>query len=200
MSIANRISRNIFIWGGNYIENRIHPPWYTEVKKKPKLNFPPLYIDGKSNGLYKLGIKFVNYINSMDNMELKVDENDSWIGFLLKNFDKFNKVHENENLKEFAKLTHTVGNFIILPISTSNWTKSEEVNDYMDLYLYKYKGWITKRYPEWAKTREGFVERNKLGTYYIENDKVVEFWEGHLCGGEPLPENKKNKSKIFLNL
>ena len=90
------------------------------------------------------------------------------------NFLKFDLVKRNlDDLEEFAKLTHTIGNFTVLPhwMNTGRYQFSK---DYWDITLQSLKDFI-KPFGGWEK----FIEIYDYYDYVDENLEVNEFWEDH---------------------
>lgn len=91
------------------------------------------------------------------------------IPYILAHFHEFQEVHENHELKKFATLTHTIGNFIVIP-HWMNTGRSLPLRDYWDLTLkslYDYFHLFDDEDDAWEKFiqifyLEPFVERKKF--------------------------------------
>ena len=58
----------------------------------------------------------------------------TWNEFLLDNFTKFERVHQDPQLKRFAELTHSIGNITVVPLGF-NSGRSLSFKDYWDYSL-----------------------------------------------------------------
>ena len=58
----------------------------------------------------------------------------TWNEFLLDNFTKFDRVHQDPQLKRFAELTHSIGNITVVPLGF-NSGRSLSFKDYWDYSL-----------------------------------------------------------------
>lgn len=92
------------------------------------------------------------------------------------NFTKFEIINNNlDSFQLFATLTHTIGNFTILPywMNTGRYSFSK---DYWDLTLLSIKDWLDTFSPEaWKR----FVETYYLQPYVNSDYKVQPLWNGH---------------------
>ena len=122
---------------------------------------------------------------------LKVYEGMTWVEFLIENFEVFSKVHNSEELKEFAVLTHTIGNIAIVPYGFNTGRKS---NDYWDMGLKL----LQKRLPstEW----ETFINTNFFKCYVDENYNVKQYFKTTDKNNSYLPQNEEEIISFLKNI
>ncbi|MDT2814784.1 hypothetical protein [Vagococcus carniphilus] len=75
-------------------------------------------------------------------LKLEIEDNQkkiTWIEFLLINYERFDKVNEKmDELKRFAKLTHTIGNITVVPVGFNGGRNSYDYWDYGLMKLRKF--------------------------------------------------------------
>ncbi|HEM3726621.1 TPA: hypothetical protein U1D16_002059 [Streptococcus suis] len=107
------------------------------------------------------------------------------------NYLKFDIIQKNiKEFELFAKLTHTIGNFTVLPhwMNTGRYYFSR---DYWDITLLSLQEWLNILSPDaWTN----FVETYYLQPYVNTEYNVELFWEGH--DKKILP--KKENYPVFL--
>jgi len=120
------------------------------------------------------------------------------------NYLKFACVGENEKgFSLFAKLTHTIGNFMVLS-GEMNCARNAKYNDYWDLTLAA-TGFLDEffdRFGEAARNKhawKAFIERYMLQPFVKDDEdySVAELWQGHL-ENKGKPKNSE-EIKQFLN-
>lgn len=151
-------------------------------QKNPNLKYPPFV---SRDRVHK---KYIEYYKENKEFELKIDKTMTWIEFLIANFAKFIKVHENKELLKFTKLNHTIGNFIVLSY-WMNKGRNNRFQDYWDLtmeYLYNtlepldaWKKFIDKYYM-WSYLNEDLIcnyywNRNKKNNLPQNENEILEF-------------------------
>ena len=129
-----------------------------------------------------------------------------------------------EKIREFACLTHSIGNFMPVANGSFNPRRYQKTKDYWDLTLRDIHLWYTNRSQETAlakiledssdwlnifgENQEGwdkFIEENFLQDFVIKEDdsfgEPIEFWEGHF-EGEVLPKSLDdiNSFLMFVNI
>lgn len=110
-----------------------------------------------------------------------------------KNYGKFSIIKNNlEEFEAFAKLTHSIGNFTVLP----NWMNtgrggSFTICDYWDLTL---KSLYDFLYP--LDAWNNFVEKYYLQPFLNKDLKPVEFWDNHFNDSVNITD--KNQVQQFL--
>ncbi|HFI0213926.1 TPA: hypothetical protein ACGO10_001090 [Streptococcus suis] len=108
-----------------------------------------------------------------------------------KNYQNFEMIQKNlKGFEAFAKLTHTIGNFTVLPhwMNTGRYYFSR---DYWDITLLSLQEWLNILSPDaWTN----FVETYYLQPYVNTEYNVELFWEGH--DKKILP--KKENYPVFL--
>jgi hypothetical protein len=120
--------------------------------------------------------------------------NPTWCELLIENFDYFDKVHQCGELHKFAKLTHTIGNVLIVTApefkipSNFNYITPGIKNsfDYCDLKLELLKKTLGTLWKQ-------FVDSHYLNDYVDENDNVIPLWKNHLVNSSLSPKNNGNQ-------
>ena len=107
------------------------------------------------------------------------------------NYLKFDIIQNNlDDFQKFATLTHTIGNFTVLP-SWMNTGRYYFSRDYWDITLLSLQEWLNILSPDaWTN----FVETYYLQPYVNTEYNVELFWEGH--DKKILP--KKENYPVFL--
>lgn len=130
----------------------------------------------------------------------EVPEKYTWIDFLLYNNDKFGEVYDKyPKLKDFARLTHSIGNIIVVP---KGFNTGRGANDYGDFALKSLKNFLDT-FNAW----EDYVKKFHLEIFLnvdenqIENYSPISLWIGHLDGkASSLPKNKKEIDDFLENV
>ncbi|HGZ3532826.1 TPA: hypothetical protein ACOKTJ_002083 [Streptococcus pneumoniae] len=108
------------------------------------------------------------------------------------NYENFIIIKENkEQFKKFAKLTHTIGNFTVLPhwINTGRYNFSK---DYWDITMLSLQEWLNLLPND---TWKCFVDAFYLQPYVNEQYETELFWEGHTS---ERPNMERQHFPIFL--
>lgn len=118
----------------------------------------------------------------------------TWVDFLLVNFDEFKKVNENiEELKIFAKLTHTIGNITVVPPKLNN---SRANYDYWDYGLKKLIGSFETE-KEFICYRDIFI----MHPFLKLNNTPIPLQSGHFeKKGGTLPQNRQVAIDFLRNV
>lgn len=159
----------------------------SNVLTKVNIGYPPhtnSYIHKKYIDYYK------DYFGDINISDHKDQNKILWTTFLIENFEKFNKVHENKYLNDFAKLTHTIGNIAVVPKGFNAGRHNYDYWDYAlcDLkeFLYSISAW------------DNFVKKYFLEDYVCHScSNILSFWEKHLISENILPKNKE-QIDLFL--
>lgn len=160
--------------------------------------FPP-HASDKYSVIHK---KYIEYYQHYfpEYLPNEVPEKYTWIDFLLYNNDKFSEVYEKyPKLKDFAKLTHSIGNIIVVP---KGFNTGRGANDYGDFaleslktFLYSFNAWenyVTKFY------LESFLN---VGENQREEYSPISLWTGHLDGKKgSIPEENIEIEKFLKNV
>ncbi|MGX4645064.1 hypothetical protein [Holzapfeliella sp. JNUCC 80] len=190
----------IFKPGGN-LNNKLPltKPKSSQLSKT-YIGYPPHTTGGKSQYLNQKYIEYYNqYFQSLLSpfqKEIKEEQYPKilWVDFLRKNFEKFNKVHENKYLKDFAKLTHTIGNIVIVPKGFNSNRGNYDYWDYGLCYLKK----------SWYPTTSGWkkiIKDNFLEEYVCNScGSVQPLWEKHLKSGNLLPKNTSQIDSFLITV
>ena len=129
----------------------------------------------------------------------------------------------NEMFSEFAVLTHTRGNFVLVPMYLpTGGQRRRSLNpvrggyrskwrDYWDLTLASIRAWRAQRVlrrqlddqfniPKLGGF-DGYVRRHHLGAYVDSQGEVLPLWDGHLDEGAPaLPETMAQIEQFLANV
>ena len=123
----------------------------------------------------------------------------------------------NEMFSEFAMLTHTRGNFVLVPVTQAgnlNMKRYAPYSDYWDLTLASIRNKQLKAYNEFFGDNsddqfnipklggfDGYVRRHHLGAYVDSQGEVLPLWDGHLDEGAPaLPETMAQIEQFLANV
>lgn len=158
------------------------------LEKPDKMNLPeidnrfPPHTSDKYLVIHK---KYIEYYQLCfpEYLPNEVPEKYTWVDFLLYNHDKFSEVYDKHpKLLSFARLTHSIGNIIVVP---KGFNSGRGANDYGDFALKSLKTFLDS-FNAW----EDYVTRFYLEPF-IEGDFPISLWNGHLddkaCS---LPKNK----------
>ena len=95
----------------------------------------------------------------------------------------------------FAKLTHTIGNFTVLP-HWMNTGRSKLSQDYWDIFLLSLQEWLHLISPT-SEAWINFIELYYLQPYVNKDYQIEPFWKNHSYTNPIL--KKKEDFPIFLN-
>lgn len=115
----------------------------------------------------------------------------TWEEFLLDNFDYFDKVHNQEDLKTFAKRTHTIGNIDIVP---KGFNAGRNNSDYWDWGLQAVKEFLDTISSLVWKT---YIDVHQLNDYMGSSYVVKPFWENHLDSSDIIPKKRDDIIKFL---
>lgn len=102
--------------------------------------------------------------------------------WLLAEYDFYKEINELEEVQKFAVLTHSIGNFTLVP-KGFNTRRNSLFDDYWD---------ITLEYFLMVLGKEAFLQqchKFKYKAAYLENSKIQKYWEGHTMVDKKLPSN-----------
>lgn len=104
------------------------------------------------------------------------------------NYQRFDIVHNNlPAFQTFATLTHTIGNFTVLPYWI-NTARNNFSKDYWDITLLSLQEWLAPTTPT-SKAWINFVEMFYLQPYVNKDYQTQLFWESHSYK-KLLPDNQ----------
>ena len=143
--------------------------------------------------------KYISYYKT-NFPQFIVEEGYTWNRFLIENFDQFIKVNSCFELVKFAKLTHSIGNLILVPKGFNSsrycphldyWDLSlnslkkifieEESNCFSEYTVKSIKSYMSDYY-SW----ESFINTHYLNDYVDENYNVIPFWKNHFERIKPV--------------
>lgn len=140
----------------------------------------------------KINDKYITYYKS-NKKDLILEENIDWIEFLILNFDKFEKVNkEVKGLKEFAVLTHTIGNITVVPAGFNSGRYSY---DYWDYGLEKLKQFLNT-FNSW----EGYIEQYHMQAFLDSAANPMPLQKDHLTENKLILPDKKDTVEYFLSV
>lgn len=96
-------------------------------------------------------------------------------------YEHYKVINENESVKEFARLTHTLGNFTLLP-KGFNVKRNILHHDYWDLTLQYFNVFLGDN--AFVPFVEKYYYKN-----YLDEEKVELYWEGHSLNQIALPRD-----------
>ena len=121
--------------------------------------------------------------------------------------ERYSKLYENQNYQQFeiiennptafqtfAKLTHTIGNFTVLP-HWMNTGRSNLSKDYWDIFLLSLQEWLHLISPT-SEAWINFIELYYLQPYVNKDYQIEPFWKNHSYTNPIL--KKKEDFPIFL--
>ncbi|BDG69661.1 hypothetical protein ENLAB_32250 [Enterococcus innesii] len=164
-----------------------------DKKNLPKIGkgFPP-YDTDKYLVIHE---KYIEYYQHYfpEYLPNEVPKKYTWIDFLLYNNDKFIEVYNKyPELLEFARLTHSVGNIIVVP---KGFNRGRGANDYGDFALKSLKIFL-ESFNAW----EGYITKFRLKPF-LEKYSPISLWTGHLDGKKgSLPEENIEIEKFLKSV
>lgn len=191
---------DLFKPSGSLKKDNVIPLEKPDKMNPPEIDnrFPP-HASDKYSVIHK---KYIEYYQHYfpEYLPHEVPEKYTWIDFLLYNNDKFIEVYKKyPKLKDFARLTHSIGNIIIVP---KGFNTGRGANDYGDFalksiktFLDSFNAWedyVTKFYLESFLN----VGENQSGKY-----SPISLWDGHLEGkAGSFPKNKTEIEGFLENV
>ena len=145
----------------------------------PNMSYAPFKYY-KNNG--KIHKKYLAYYKKNYSF-LKVYDGMTWAKFLIENFEVFSKVHNSEELKKFAALTHTIGNIAIVPYG---FNTNRNFNDYWDMGLKLIQENLSSN--EW----EDYINMNFFNHYVDENNNIKQYFK------RSNNFKRSNKNNLYL--
>lgn len=170
-----------------------------DKKNLPKIDkgFPP-HASDKYLVIHK---KYIEYYQHYfpEYLPNEVPEKYTWIDFLLYNNDKFSEVYDKyPKLKDFARLTHSIGNIIIVP---KGFNAGRGANDYGDFALKSLKTFLDS-FNTWEDYVIQFHLESFLNSDENQSEKYspISLWNGHLEGKAGSFPKNKTEIKEFLEI
>ncbi|MGF1957592.1 hypothetical protein IGJ42_001489 [Enterococcus sp. DIV1067f] len=172
---------DLFRPSGSLKEGNVIPLEKPDKTNPPEIDnrFPP-YDSDKYLVIHKKYIKYYQHYFP-EYLPNEVPKKYTWIDFLLYNNDKFIEVYKKyPKLKDFARLTHSIGNIIVVP---KGFNRGRGANDYGDFALKSLKTFL-ETFNAW----EDYVTRFYLEPFLnvnenqSEKNSPVSLWTGHLDG------------------
>ena len=112
------------------------------------------------------------------------------------NYQRFDIINPNlPAFQTFATLTHTIGNFTVLP-HWMNTGRSNLSQDYWDIFLLSLQEWLHLISPT-SEAWINFIELYYLQPYVNKDYQIEPFWKNHSYTNPIL--KKKEDFPIFLN-
>lgn len=112
------------------------------------------------------------------------------------NYQRFDIINPNlPAFQTFATLTHTIGNFTVLP-HWMNTGRSKLSQDYWDIFLLSLQEWLHLISPT-SEAWINFIELYYLQPYVNKDYQIEPFWKNHSYTNPIL--KKKEDFPIFLN-
>ena len=112
------------------------------------------------------------------------------------NYQRFDIINPNlPAFQTFATLTHTIGNFTVLP-HWMNTGRSKLSQDYWDIFLLSLQEWLDLISPT-SEPWINFIELYYLQPYVNKDYQIEPFWKNHSYTNPIL--KKKEDFPIFLN-
>ena len=112
------------------------------------------------------------------------------------NYQRFKIIENNPTaFQTFAGLTHTIGNFTVLP-HWMNTGRSNLSQDYWDIFLLSLQEWLDLISPT-SEAWINFIELYYLQPYVNKDYQIEPFWKNHSYTNPIL--KKKEDFPIFLN-
>ncbi|AVK62763.1 hypothetical protein C5Z26_00790 [Lactobacillus sp. CBA3606] len=152
--------------------------------------YPPFY----SVKYLTMDEKYITYFKNYFSTYLpdSLPDKYTWIDFLLYNNDVFDKevYCKYPDLKEFAKLTHSIANIIVVP---KGFNESRGGYDYGDFALNRLKDFLAS-FDAWNK----YVETFQLQSFLDKDYMPTSLWDGHLATDESLFVQNPAEIRCFL--
>ncbi|QNG05335.1 hypothetical protein FQ488_06310 [Enterococcus hirae] len=191
---------DLFRPSGSLKEGNVIPLEKPDKTNPPEIDnrFPP-YDSDKYLVIHKKYIKYYQHYFP-EYLPNEVPKKYTWIDFLLYNNDKFSEVYDKyPKLKDFAKLTHSIGNIIVVP---KGFNTGRGANDYGDFALKSLKTFLDS-FNAW----EAYVTKFHLESFlnldenHSEKYSPISLWTGHLDGkASSLPKNRKEIDDFLENV
>lgn len=154
----------------------------------PNMSYSPFKEFNNNKG--KIHKKYLSYYKK-NYPFLKVYAGMTWAKFLIENFEVFSKVHNSEELKKFAVLTHTIGNIAIVP---KGFNTSRKFNDYWDMGLKLLQKDLSPN--EW----EDYINMNFFNNYVDENNNIKQYFKISNKNDSYLPQNEEDIIRFLKNV
>lgn len=102
--------------------------------------------------------------------------------WLLDEYDYYKEINEHEEVQKFAELTHSIGNFTLVP-KGFNTKRNKLFDDYWDITL----EYFLKEFGKDAFLKQ--CQKFKYTAAYLDNNRIQMYWEGHTMNNTKLPSN-----------
>lgn len=173
---------------GDEVPLKIPQKSYLNIVTLPNMSYSPF--KGVNNNKGKIHKKYLAYYRKNFPF-LKVYDGMTWAKFLIENFEFFSKVHNSEELKKFAILTHTIGNIAIVPYG---FNTTRKFNDYWDMGLKLIQKDLSPN--EW----EDYININFFNNYVDENNNIKQYFKESNKNNSYLPQNEEDIIKFLQNV
>lgn len=173
---------------GDEVPLKIPQKSYLNIVTLPNMSYSPF--KGVNNNKGKIHKKYLAYYRKIFPF-LKVYDGMTWAKFLIENFEFFSKVHNSEELKKFAILTHTIGNIAIVPYG---FNTTRKFNDYWDMGLKLIQKDLSPN--EW----EDYININFFNNYVDENNNIKQYFKESNKNNSYLPQNEEDIIKFLQNV
>lgn len=141
--------------------------------------------------------RYLTYFDQVfpDYLPNPVPKKYTWNEFLLDNFTKFERVHQDPQLKRFAELTHSIGNITVVPIGF-NSGRSLSFKDYWDYSLEQLSIFLAS-FHSW----ESYVHTYEMQPFLNEQYQPVALWKNHLKKDSfILPQNIEEINEYLVQV
>lgn len=142
--------------------------------------------------------RYLTYFDQVfpDYLPNPVPKKYTWNEFLLDNFTKFERVHQDSQLKRFAELTHSIGNITVVPLGF-NSGRSLSFKDYWDYSLEQLSIFLAS-FHSW----ESYVLHTyEMQPFLNEQYQPVALWKNHLKKDSfILPQNIEEINEYLVQV
>lgn len=174
-------------------KKNLNPTILTNSNEKEEVQNLPIPTLGSISDEYMTYYK--TYFSDTLNLQPNKNKELTWLDFLINNFNVFPLVHHHEELNTFAKLTHTIGNIMVVPKGFNRGRGAFDYWDYAMIYLYDFL--YSKNTTIW----KDFLKEYELQSYvekYPDNLTVKPFWSNHFKKNAPFYPKDIQDIETFL--
>lgn len=115
----------------------------------------------------------------------------------LKQFSFYHNENLITNIKLFAVLTHSIGNFTVLPYGINTQRGTGQAKDYWDLSLKGMHQYLLE-FDHGATSWQAFIEKYYLQPYVNYNFEPQELWDTHFHSAA-IPQKPENFEQFYVN-
>lgn len=177
---------NVFTPEGSTRADNFEPLRKHQGPLRAEIGYPPF----DSPDYLEIDPKYLTYFRE-NYPQFILTERMIWPEFLMQNFNQFERVHGNIELMRFARLTHTIGNIVVVP---KGFNSCRGGGDYWDLGLNELKLFLTT-----CGAWDAFLEKHYLRDYVDDDDQVKTFWQQHLTERK-LPQTAAEIEQFLVNI